>query len=768
MSFDNWPTEENTSEADDDDDGDDGTQKAVQANAGGAVAVECSHQQQSPRVSASTSLAHHMSESQILQHPRAPSRATETLVFQSSSPQNLLELRKIIREELQQLNNEAGRKERAEYSVSDDSKSESRAGNDKILILPSPSANMDNNKVRGCIPLSATVTTVQKADNPRRAAAPPPVIVPFSNDGSKRTSLEPSHSSCVEAGDDDDEEEEEGEEERHTISGPQKPSLTCAPQEFTTIDKIWGILFQADGTPTKRMQGIALGVANYIVQDFLPQHSIVVTPDKMAAFYSQHSLSEPTKDDNNSSIEREQQQSQNKTRPLPFTHLFTNPKPLSKSPTTASKTFDKALAALYDDLECQYFLVPAASGSYPTVPSLTPRGFAHWLITMLQSYPNEEARRLNHVVATLPIEVTSHTSSPSSLHVDGKAERLPKQVSRYLFPEQPLRKVRRDVDDALDTFSKAVEERVGAVQPLLALAASRRGGVREPRPEEGFDSRKARRRPTPVVITARAAADHPRHRYPSESSTTTTTKEAAFQHQAASSRELGNTASCPNPKDKKTWSSLSSSVRGYHRHDSEGPGDQDRRNSAPLLPPPKPAQSTDVEQPDGRIPPRKEVSFAPIRTPSNSASGKIGTGSPQRDSARSREYKPSERDERNSAADNASIAMADAPPVIPFNASMFGDDGRRGGSGDVNIAGSGWDRSKRHSLDGYAARNQRDHRDSFSSGGSSGVNRASRRRSMMLPDPNGPTWDEYLRRVVGSGTAYDATKRDRGGHRASN
>lgn len=110
-----------------------------------------------------------------------------------------------------------------------------------------------------------------------------------------------------------------------------------------------------------------------------------------------------------------------------------------------SRTAYDNLEDLYKDLRCNYWLVSSRSGSKsnPCVPALTPAGFADWMVQQIQAFPDQEAKRLNRVIAELPIEADSP---------DGKPERLPKQLSRHLFPADRDRAVHQDVVNAANTW----------------------------------------------------------------------------------------------------------------------------------------------------------------------------------------------------------------------------------------------------------------------------------------------------------------------------
>ena len=81
----------------------------------------------------------------------------------------------------------------------------------------------------------------------------------------------------------------------------------------------------------------------------------------------------------------------------------------------------------------------------PTIPSLTPVGFAHWMTIHILAYPEDESRRLEKVVLAMPIDADGEM-------VDGKPERLPKQISRHLLPVREDRKSRKLLENAIRDF----------------------------------------------------------------------------------------------------------------------------------------------------------------------------------------------------------------------------------------------------------------------------------------------------------------------------
>ena len=154
------------------------------------------------------------------------------------------------------------------------------------------------------------------------------------------------------------------------------------------------------------------------MDEFMPQKTLVIAPGKMAAFYSLHRL---------------------ESEVFPFTGLFPSLRrhtpPLTPTQPDIFRsrqgTVPARLAELYQQLACEYYLVPAEPSARPTIPGLTLAGFTRWLTLATRAHPSEEARRLAKLVAALPI----NADSP----LDGKPERLPKQLSRRLLPDKPDR-----------------------------------------------------------------------------------------------------------------------------------------------------------------------------------------------------------------------------------------------------------------------------------------------------------------------------------------
>ncbi|CZS88046.1 hypothetical protein WAI453_000442 [Rhynchosporium graminicola] len=199
--------------------------------------------------------------------------------------------------------------------------------------------------------------------------------------------------------------------DRGAASRPAPGNRTYSTMELSTIDQKWGRLFESDGKPTQRLGQFLRGLANHIIECFPVKNSIVVTPSKMAAYYAAHTL------------EKE---------PHPLLTIF-------------RAQSNEHISRLYQDIGCEHHLVQEDSHSSPTIPALTPVGFAHWMTINILAYPEEESKRLAKVVVSMPIDADGDL-------VDGKPERLPKQISRHLLPNKEDRSSRKLLDSAIENF----------------------------------------------------------------------------------------------------------------------------------------------------------------------------------------------------------------------------------------------------------------------------------------------------------------------------
>ncbi|KAJ3950631.1 uncharacterized protein N0V96_001781 [Colletotrichum fioriniae] len=187
------------------------------------------------------------------------------------------------------------------------------------------------------------------------------------------------------------------------------PTAPASPRvELSSVDKAWGVLFDSEGYPTNRLNSVLRGLATFMVTEFGSPDTLVVTPEKMLMLYTKY-----------------------KVEPERFQYEGLGPKDALER-----------IEFLYQDLDCQYHLVQAAPRSHPNIPGLTPAGFAKWMISNILAYPDLEARRLHAIMTALPINADGPL-------LNDKPERLPRQLSRHLFPEIHDKKVRKITDEAM-------------------------------------------------------------------------------------------------------------------------------------------------------------------------------------------------------------------------------------------------------------------------------------------------------------------------------
>ncbi|KAF5023891.1 hypothetical protein F66182_4050 [Fusarium sp. NRRL 66182] len=199
---------------------------------------------------------------------------------------------------------------------------------------------------------------------------------------------------------------------------PQEP-VNQGPT-LSAVDLKWGRLFDDRGEPTARLGQVLRGIANYLIAEYSPHNSLVVTPEKLHAFYVEYKLESET---------------------FPFQQIF------DCRPHGALDS----LETLYQHLRCEHHLVQRRPGGIPYIPALTPAGFERWMACQIQAFPEQESKRLNRIVADLPITADGPL-------VDGKPERLPKQISRHLLPTSRHRETHDLVVDGIAEWIKHTEE----------------------------------------------------------------------------------------------------------------------------------------------------------------------------------------------------------------------------------------------------------------------------------------------------------------------
>ena len=139
------------------------------------------------------------------------------------------------------------------------------------------------------------------------------------------------------------------------------------------------------------------------IEDYEPRHSIVVTPDKMAKYYSDMQLP---------------------SEAYPWATVFDDEQ--------------TSISRMYRDLGCQHHLVQERFHERPVIPGLTPVGFERWVTLLIQAHPEAEFERLQKAVLHMPIN-----------NPDDKKERFPKEISRRLFPAHEDTRIRHLIEDSI-------------------------------------------------------------------------------------------------------------------------------------------------------------------------------------------------------------------------------------------------------------------------------------------------------------------------------
>lgn len=157
------------------------------------------------------------------------------------------------------------------------------------------------------------------------------------------------------------------------------------------------------------------------IEDYEPQHSIVITPPKMQSYYEHFKLPN----------EIYPWSSESTVLRLSSIKVLINV-------TVIFDDRESSISRMYRDIECQHHLVQERFDERPDIPGLTPVGFERWATLLIRAHPEEEFERLQKTVLDMPI------SNP-----DDKKERFPKDISRRLFPGEEDRKVRDRLQRAM-------------------------------------------------------------------------------------------------------------------------------------------------------------------------------------------------------------------------------------------------------------------------------------------------------------------------------
>ncbi|KAK2058792.1 hypothetical protein LY76DRAFT_592952 [Colletotrichum caudatum] len=224
---------------------------------------------------------------------------------------------------------------------------------------------------------------------------------------------------------------------RSESASPTAPA-TAARAEVSSVDKAWGTLFDSEGYSTQRLNSVLRGLAKSMVVPGIPDDRL----------------------DNGSPLLRLPSLDTQRHWSLPLTRCSLCTQEIFEA---RSEDALKRIEFLYQDLDCPYHLVQAAPRSHPNTPGLTPAGFAKWMISNILAYPDPEARRLHAIVSALPVNADGPL-------LDGKPERLPRQLSRRLLPGIHDNKVRKILNEAM---WDCLEDATPPLPPTKRVAAMR-------------------------------------------------------------------------------------------------------------------------------------------------------------------------------------------------------------------------------------------------------------------------------------------------------
>ncbi|KAK6212646.1 hypothetical protein LQW54_005067 [Pestalotiopsis sp. IQ-011] len=208
-------------------------------------------------------------------------------------------------------------------------------------------------------------------------------------------------------------------EKKHVDAPAYDLPFTCrspAGKATTARDVVWPAgcrrLFDQDGIATERLGQALRDLAKFVIDEYTPKKSLVVTPAKIAAFYTMY-----------------QQQSDM----IPFADVF----------TSKASDVNDCLEDFYDRLQCEHLLVQKDSYSRPRVPALSLNGFARYLAICVLAYPNEEIRRLDRIFMDLPLAM-------DVVELNGSAQGILKTIPEAYRPMKHDPELRKRLDDAFE------------------------------------------------------------------------------------------------------------------------------------------------------------------------------------------------------------------------------------------------------------------------------------------------------------------------------
>ncbi|KAK4964701.1 hypothetical protein LTR42_012644 [Elasticomyces elasticus] len=143
------------------------------------------------------------------------------------------------------------------------------------------------------------------------------------------------------------------EQARSRVRPPRIPSDVHEIEGMTTLEKIWGVLFD-NGNPTVRLSQFLRGLAIHLIEDYEPKSTLVVTPPKMLRFFQEVKLGNEL---------------------YPWETIF-----------------------------------GGKAHEIPSVPGLTPQGFEWFLTTLILAHPDMEFERLGRALTEMPISNADNKS----------------------------------------------------------------------------------------------------------------------------------------------------------------------------------------------------------------------------------------------------------------------------------------------------------------------------------------------------------------------
>ncbi|CAI7618689.1 unnamed protein product [Penicillium glandicola] len=243
---------------------------------------------------------------------------------------------------------------------------------------------------------------------------------------------------------------------------PKPPDRDATVMEMTTLERIWGKLFE-DGKATKRLSQFLRGIAVHLIEDYPPGNTIVIPPYKLQKFYRD------TNDPND---------------PYPWQDIFDD--------RTSS------ISRLFREIKVEHHLIQDDIEKRPDIPGLTPKGFETWETLMILANPEREYKRLQKAVLNMPIN-----------NPDDKKERFPKEIPRRLFPEIGDIEIREDIEDRMMIHCGVDLPYITPEERNQSTARPTRSSTTTESPTERTHSYE-RGRPRPAGLTPRPAQQRPR------------------------------------------------------------------------------------------------------------------------------------------------------------------------------------------------------------------------------------------------------------------